>query len=169
MGARSHRAALAQHVERDAMALDRRRNPAIERDQQQDVANLIRRAAVGQRAVDVDAKLVGAPDRRRHGDRGQRLGLGRQRGTAPALIMFCSGSPNAPNALVRCSTASRPNISRRSFNPLSCRSRVSIALSLSLSLSPPLSLPPSPLTTPPAFRPFRQARSPAEPRPIPWR
>src|SRR5262249_45110091 len=42
--------------------------------------------------------------------------------------MFCSGSPNAPNALMRCSTASRPNISRRSFNPLSCRSRVSIAL-----------------------------------------
>ena len=62
---RSHRAALAQHVERDAMALDRRRNPAIERDQQQNVANLVRRAAVGERAVDVDAKLVGAPDRRR--------------------------------------------------------------------------------------------------------
>src|SRR5215470_4672135 len=60
--ARSHRAALAQHVERDAVALDRRRNPAIERDQQQDVANLVRRAAVGERAVDVNAKLVGAPD-----------------------------------------------------------------------------------------------------------
>src|SRR6516225_4250857 len=57
-GARSHRAALAQHVERDAMALDRRWNPAIERDQQKDVANFVRRAAVGERAVDVDAKLV---------------------------------------------------------------------------------------------------------------
>src|SRR5262249_29807990 len=46
--ARLHRPALAQHVERDAMALDRRRNPAIERDQQQNVANLFRRAAVGE-------------------------------------------------------------------------------------------------------------------------
>src|SRR5215472_8918013 len=89
-GACSHRAALAQHVERDAMALDRRRNPAIERDQQQDVANLIRRAAVGERAVDVDAKLVGAPDRRRHRDRGQRFGLERQRGTAPDIAIGIS-------------------------------------------------------------------------------
>src|SRR6516165_8204634 len=54
-GRGSHRPALAQHVERDAMTLDRRRNPAIERDQQQNVANLVRRAAVGERAVDVDA------------------------------------------------------------------------------------------------------------------
>src|SRR5262249_20605612 len=46
--------------------------------------------------------------------------------------MFCSGSPNAPNAVMRCSTAAPPNISRRSFNPLSCSSRVSIALSISL-------------------------------------
>ena len=59
--ARSQRAALAQHVERDAVALDRRRYPAVERDQQQNVANFVRRAAVGERAVDVDAKLVGAP------------------------------------------------------------------------------------------------------------
>src|SRR6266571_9219105 len=43
--------------------------------------------------------------------------------------MFCSGSPKAPNAFVRCSTASSPNISRRSFNPFSCRSRISIAVS----------------------------------------
>src|SRR5262249_30646010 len=57
----SHRAALAQHVERDAMALDRRRKPAIEGDQQQNVANLLRCAAVGERAVDVDAKLVARP------------------------------------------------------------------------------------------------------------
>src|SRR5262249_61874666 len=47
--ARSHRAALAQHVERDAMALDRRPKPAIERDQQQNVANLLPPAAVGAR------------------------------------------------------------------------------------------------------------------------
>src|SRR5262245_43959961 len=85
--ARSHRAALAQHVERDAMALDRRRKPAIERDQQQNVANLLRRAAVGERAVDVDAKLVRTPDRRRHRDRGQRFRLERQRGTAPDVAI----------------------------------------------------------------------------------
>src|SRR5215471_21558835 len=72
------------------MALDRRRYPAIEGDQQQNVANLLCRAAVGERAVDVDAKLVGAPDRRRHRDRGERLGLERQRGTAPDITIGIS-------------------------------------------------------------------------------
>ena len=62
--------AFAQNVERDAMAPDRRRNPAIEGNQQQNVANLVCRAAVGERTVDVDAKLVGAPDRLTPSDRG---------------------------------------------------------------------------------------------------
>src|SRR5262249_35782445 len=61
-----------------------------ERDQQQNVANLFRRAAVGERAVDVDAKLVRAPDRRRHRDRGQRFGLERQRGPAPDVAIGIS-------------------------------------------------------------------------------
>src|SRR5262249_9922073 len=69
------------------MALDRRRNPAIEGDQQQNVANLLRRAAVGERAVDVDAKLVRTPDRRRHRGRCERFGLERQRGTAPDIAV----------------------------------------------------------------------------------
>src|SRR5229473_875826 len=42
-------------------------------------------------------------------------------------MMFCNGSPNAPNAFIRCSTASSPNISLRSFSPFSERSCVSIA------------------------------------------
>src|SRR5262249_16047366 len=84
-GARLHRPGLGQGVEGDGMDLDGRRYPATERDQQQNVANLVRRAAVGERAVDVDAKLVGTPDRRRHRDRGQRFGLERQRGTAPDI------------------------------------------------------------------------------------
>src|SRR6266852_964613 len=41
-------------------------------------------------------------------------------------MMVCSGSPKAPSARIRASTASVPSISRRSFNPFSCRSRVSI-------------------------------------------
>src|SRR5258705_1564135 len=82
-----YRAACAQHVERDAMALVRRRNPAIERYQQQHVANLVRRAAVGERAVEVDAKLGRAADRRGHGDRGERFHLERQRGAAPDVAI----------------------------------------------------------------------------------
>src|SRR5260370_24153316 len=82
-----YRAACAKHVGRDAMALVRGRNPAIEREEQENVANLVRRAAVGERAVEVDAKLGCAADRRGHGDRGERFHLERQRGTAPDVAI----------------------------------------------------------------------------------
>src|SRR5262249_2223050 len=82
-----YRAARAQHVERDAMALVRRGNPAIERDEQQHVANLVRRAAVGERAVEVDAKLARVADRRRHRDRRERFCLERQRRAAPDVAI----------------------------------------------------------------------------------
>src|ERR1700741_1365118 len=65
----SRRAALAQHVEGNAMTLVRCRDPAIERDQQQNLADLLCGAAIGERAIDVDTKLARASDRRRHGDR----------------------------------------------------------------------------------------------------
>ena len=42
----------------------------------------------------------------------------------------CSGLPNSPNAFVRFSTASRPNISVRSASPRSCCSWVSILVLL---------------------------------------
>src|SRR5262249_21159881 len=44
-------------------------------------------AAVAERAVDVDAKLARAPDRRRHGDRRQRFRLERQPGAAPDVAI----------------------------------------------------------------------------------
>src|SRR6185437_687042 len=37
-------------------------------------------------------------------------------------MMCCSGLPNSPKALMRFSTASRPNISMRSLRPRACRS-----------------------------------------------
>src|SRR5262249_11373929 len=84
---RLYRAARAQHVERDAMALVRRGNPAIERDEQQHVANLVRRAAVGDRAVEVDPKLGRAADRGRHSDRRERFCLERQRRPPPHVAI----------------------------------------------------------------------------------
>src|SRR5215831_16836012 len=55
-------------------------------------------------------------------------------------MMFCSGTPNSPKAFIRCSTALSPNISRRSFNPRSPSSCVSIrpssAKTLALNSSP---------------------------------
>src|SRR5215831_997631 len=151
-GARSYRAALAQHVERDAMALDRRRNPAIERDQQQNVANLVRRAAVGERAVHVDAKLVGAPDRRRHGDRGQRLRLERQRGTAPDITIGISVD-HVLQRLAERAQRGHALLDRVAAEHLAAKlhslvvqvARIHRSLSLSLSLSL--------LTIPPSFRP----------------
>ena len=50
---------LAQHVGGDAVRVDRRRNAAIEREQQQHLLDLLGRAAVLQRATQMDAQLIG--------------------------------------------------------------------------------------------------------------
>src|SRR5262249_53198264 len=161
VSARLHRPALAQHVERDPMALDRRRNPAIERDQQQNVANLFRRAAIGERAVDVDAKLVRAPDRRRHRDRGERFRLERQRGTAPDITIGISVDHVLQRLAERAERvhALLDRVATEHL-PAKLQSLVMQVARIHHSLS---------LTIPPAFRHSAQARLPAEPRPIPWR
>src|SRR5262245_29384656 len=82
--------ALAQHLERDAVRLVRRREAAIHGDEQEDVLDLFGGAAVRERALDVDAQLVRAPGCRHHRDHGERLGRQRQSRAAPDIAIRIS-------------------------------------------------------------------------------
>jgi len=62
-------------------------NPAVHRDQQEDVLKLLGGAAVGERALDVDAKLIGAAGGGHHRHHGERLGRHRQRAAAPDVAV----------------------------------------------------------------------------------
>ena len=75
---------LAQHVGGDAMRLVRGRYATIEREQQQHLLDLLRRAAVLQRAAQVHAELVGV---------------------APAIIATITSDFISAGSAVRCQTS----------------------------------------------------------------
>src|SRR5215218_5043270 len=78
---------LAQHLSSDAVRLVRGRYSAIERDQQQDLLKLLRAAAVLQRALEMNAQLVGMTRRRHHRYHGKRLGRRRESRAAPHVAI----------------------------------------------------------------------------------
>jgi hypothetical protein len=63
--------ALGEDLDGGLMRIVRRRNPTVERHQQQDLANLLRRAAIFQRAAQMHAQLRSVSGRRHHGDHGE--------------------------------------------------------------------------------------------------
>src|SRR5260370_29196680 len=78
---------LAQDVDGRPVRLVGGWNAAIERDQQQDLADLLRGAAVLERTLEMDAQLRRLSGRRHHGDHGEALGGERQARPAPDVAL----------------------------------------------------------------------------------
>src|SRR3974390_2820790 len=87
---------LAQYLDGNLVRLDRGRNAAIERNQEQDLADLLRAAAVLEGALEMDAQLDRLAGRRHHGDHGQALGGERQARPAPDVAIRRGVDPLLP-------------------------------------------------------------------------
>src|SRR5262249_40073366 len=81
---------LPEGFERDAVRVDRRRDACIQRDHQAHLADLLGRAAVGERAVDVDLELGGPVDRRVHAEDDQAADLALKAGPRPDVAVSVS-------------------------------------------------------------------------------
>src|SRR5262249_26639570 len=82
-----YRRSFAQHFYRASVRLVGGRDTAIERDQQQDLADLLGRAAVLERALEMDAQLCRLAGCRHHRDHRQALGGERQSLAAPDIAV----------------------------------------------------------------------------------